>query len=94
VFLGMYRFDGDPEALVEAYDRLVASIPAGMIELQLCVKTDRGISVYDTCPSRAVFDDFSTSDGFAGAVNAAGLPVPTTVEPLGEVHWFTAPADA
>ena len=90
MFLGVYRFGGDPDSLVEAYDRLVASIPAGMIELQVCVRTSDGISVFDTCESREVFDDFSSSPGFAGAVEAAGLPVPT-VEPLGVVHRLTAP---
>jgi len=93
VFLGAYRFDGDPADLTPAYDRLVASIPAGMIELQVCIVEDRGITVFDTCPSRAVFDEFTSSDGFAAAVEAAGLPTPT-IEPLGEVHGFIAPPAA
>ena len=90
MFLGVYRFAGDPDELVPAYDRLLASIPAGMVELQLCVVTADGISVFDACPSREVFDEFSTSDGFAAAVEAAGLPGPT-VEPLGEVHHTVLP---
>ena len=90
MFLGVYRFAGDPDELVPAYDRLLASIPAGMVELQLCVLTADGISVLDACPSREVFDEFSTSDGFAAAVEAAGLPEPT-VEPLGEVHHTVLP---
>ena len=91
MFLGAYRFDGDPADLTPAYDRLVASIPAGMIELQVCVVVEGGITVFDTCPSRAVFDEFSTSDGFTAAVEAAGLPTPT-IEPLGEVHGVITPS--
>ena len=93
MFLGVYRFDGDAEVLAEGYDRLVASIPAGMIALQVCIKTDQGISVFDTCPSQEVFAEFSTSAGFAAAVEAAGLPAPT-VERLGDVHGFTTPTDS
>ena len=90
MFLGVYKFAGDPDELRPAYDRLLASIPAGMVELQVCVVTGDGISVLDTCPSREVFDDFSTSDAFAAAVEAAGLPAPT-VEPLGDVHHTVLP---
>ncbi len=44
-----------------------------------------GISVYDACPSRAVFLEFSGGRIFADACAAAGLPVPT-VRPLGDVY--------
>jgi hypothetical protein len=91
MFLGMYRFDGDPAELVAAYDRLIAGFPPGMIELQLCVRRPDGITVFDTCPSAEVFAEFSTSEGFAGALRAAGLPTPT-VEPLGDVHHAITPS--
>lgn len=90
MFLGMYRFDGDPAQLTAAYDRLIAGFPPGMIELQLCVVRTEGITVLDTCPSAEVFAEFSTSDGFAGALAAAGLPMPT-IEPIGDVHHAITP---
>jgi len=90
MFLGSYRFEGEPEALSKGYDRLVAAIPTGMIELQLCVTSTDAMTVFDTCPSAEVFAEFSTSPEFAAAVSAAGLPAPI-VEPLGEVHRVIAP---
>ena len=85
MFLGVYHFDGDPAALLPAYDRLMAGFPPEQIALHACVLRDNGISVYDSCPSREDFVAFSGGDGFRGAVAAAGLPEPR-VEQLGEVH--------
>jgi hypothetical protein len=84
MFLGAYHFDGDPAVLVPAYENLMSGFPTDAIALHACVVTDRGISVYDACPSRADFEEF-TSGGFQAAVVAAGLPLPRIV-PLGDVH--------
>ena len=51
----------------------------------MCVARDDGITVFDACPSRAVFTEFSQSPDFLLAVTGAGLPVPR-VERLGDVH--------
>jgi hypothetical protein len=85
MFMGAYRFAGDPAELVPAYDRLMANMPADAISLHLCLVEDGGIVVLDACPTRDVFMEFSSSSGFAAAVAGAGLPVPS-VEPMGEVH--------
>jgi hypothetical protein len=85
VFLGAYHFTGDPTELVAAHDRLAAQFPPGTFDLHVCVALDDGIVVFDACPSRDVFADFSRSPEFLAAVAAAGLPVPR-VEPLGDVH--------
>jgi hypothetical protein len=85
VFLGGYRFAGDPSVLAAAYDRLLATYPVDQILLHVCVVGDDGIVVYDACPSREVFDAFSQSPEFAATVKAAGLPAPTVV-PLGHVR--------
>lgn len=85
MFLGAYHFTGHPAALVPAYDRLMTSMPPDAIVLNVCVVSDAGITVYDACPSRAVFEDFSRSGDFLGAVAEAGLPSPR-VELLGDVH--------
>jgi hypothetical protein len=82
MFLGSYRFDGDVDDLIPAYERLVAALPADNFELHVCAQTDDGLVVFDTCPSREVFDGFSASPAFADAVAAAGLP-PARVEPIG-----------
>lgn len=84
MFLGSYHFDGDSVDLIPAYERLVASLPDESFELHVCVRTDAGLTVFDTCPSREVFDGFTTSAGFAEAVAVAGLPSPR-IEPLGLV---------
>jgi hypothetical protein len=85
MFLGAYHFDGDTRALLAGYDRMVAQFPPGVIELQVCIAGDHGITVFDACPSRDVFAGFSQSTEFLAALNAAGLPTPR-VEPLGDVH--------
>ena len=85
MFLGSYKFDGDPDELVSAYERLVSSIPAEAFEVHLCVVRENGLTVYDTCPTRQVFEQFSTSPEFARLVAAAGLPTPQ-VTALGAVH--------
>ena len=91
MFMGSYRFEGEPEALAEGYDRLVAAIPDGLIELQVCITSPDAITVFDTCASAEVFDEFSSSPGFAAAVSDAGLPTPIVV-PLGEVRRVIAPS--
>jgi hypothetical protein len=87
MFLGAYRFAGDPDELLAGYDRLIALLSehGAQLLLQACISDDTGITVFDACPSREVFAGFSTSDDFAGAIAAAGLPAPTVTH-LGEVH--------
>ena len=74
--LGIYEFDGTPDDLIPAYDRLMKSIPEGNTAWHLCAVRADGITIYDTCPSQAVFESFSTSPGFQAAIAAAGLPEP------------------
>ena len=88
MFLGAYHFEGETRSLLDAYDRLVAQFPPGVIELNVCVARADGITVFDACPSRDVFTGFSQSAEFLAAVATAGLPVPR-VEPLGDVHAAT-----
>ena len=85
MYLGAYHFDGEPDTLLAAYDRLMASYPPGSITLHVCVERREGISVYDACPSRVVFDQFSTGPEFRAAIDGAGLPTPR-VEQLGDVR--------
>ena len=86
MFLSAYHFDGQPAALAAAHDRRVERLPVQTLGLHLRVHRDRGLTVLDTCPSRAEFVVFSRSAEFRDALAAAGLPRTRLVEPLGEVR--------
>ena len=45
MFLGTYRFDGDPDALVAAYDRLAPAIPLDGSAVHVCVRRPDGITI-------------------------------------------------
>lgn len=85
MFLSAYHFDGDPAVLAAAHDRLLSAVPPEQLLVHVCVTTGRGITVFDACPSRDVFEAFHVSPEFRAAVTMAGLPQPR-VEPVGEVH--------
>ena len=85
MFLGAYRFTGEPSDLLPGYERLMAGMPAEAISLHVCVVEEDAIVVFDACPTREVFLEFSGGPAFAAAVAAAGLPEPS-VEALGTVH--------
>jgi hypothetical protein len=85
VFLSAHHFDGDPETLAAAHDRLYQRFPAESLDLHVCVLVEDGITVFDACQSREIFTAFSQSAGFRQALAEAGLPQPR-LEPLGEVH--------
>lgn len=85
MYLGIYRFEGDPDALVEAYDRFIDQVPPGDLLWHACTRDATGITIVDACPSREVFRSFSSSPDVLAAFAAAGLPAPTVSE-LGDVH--------
>ena len=80
-----YHFDGDRDELLAGYDRLLATYPPEILDLNVCVVRAGGISVYDSCPTKAIFEEFSRSPEFAQAVAGAGLPTPR-IEAIGEIH--------
>ena len=85
MYLGAYEFEGDPDALLVAYERLVAGFAPGALTFHVCIRHDEGITVLDACPTHTVFSGFSTSSEFLGAVERSGLPTPR-VHGLGEIH--------
>jgi hypothetical protein len=85
MFLGAYEFEGDTDELIAGYESLAAAMPPASVLVHVCVRRDGGITVFDACPTSAVFAAFSTSPEFLGAVRAAGLPQPS-VRPVGDVH--------
>jgi hypothetical protein len=85
MYMGSYRFDGDPDQLVARYDRLMAAFPPDLLLVHVCVRRDDGLTVFDSCPDEAEFRRFSTSPEFRNALAASGLPDPV-VDHIGEVH--------
>ena len=90
MYLGTYRFDGDPDELLAAYDRMMAGFPTDALLVHLCVRRRDGITIIDTCPSAADFRSFTTSPEFHAALAAAGLPAPE-IDEMGPVHHAHAP---
>lgn len=85
MFMGIYEFNGDPEELLVAYDRMMEGLPTDGLSFHACIRRQVGIVIYDCCPSEEVFRAFSTSEGLLNAMSAAGLPTPVVAE-LGQVH--------
>ena len=85
MFLGTYRFEGDPDILKQGYDRMIETVPHANLHLHLCVPDEQGLTIYDTCPTRDVFMQFSGSDDFRELLNSLAMPAPT-ITPLGEIH--------
>ena len=85
MFLGAYHFTGHPEPLLAGYRKLMAHYPPESLDLHVCVIHATGMIVYDSCPSRELFDEFSQGESFRAALAAAGLPEPS-VEYLGKVY--------
>src|SRR5690242_2480008 len=74
MYLSRYDFAGEPSALHAALERVKERIPAGDILLNVAVSTETGVSLYDACPDRAAFEEFSTSREFTTLIAEAGLP--------------------
>lgn len=83
-YLGALHFHGDPEQLLAAYHRLLARFPLETLDVQIAARRDDGITVLDACPTKDVFDEFTTGDTFRDAIEAVGLPVPR-VEGIGPI---------
>ena len=69
-------FRGDPDDLLARYDAMVADVPPANMRLHLCLRTDAGILVVDTCPSREAFDAFFNGGPFRSLLARHGLPEP------------------
>ena len=69
-------FRGDPDDLLARYDAMVAEIPAASMRLHMCLRSDDGIVVVDTCPSREAFDAFFNGGPFQSLLARHGLPDP------------------
>jgi hypothetical protein len=72
----LWRFRGDPDDLARRYDALVAEVPAANLQLHLCLRTEDGILVVDTCPSVEVYRGFVGGEAFTALRERHGLPEP------------------
>lgn len=82
MYLAIYEIEGDPEALLPAYDRVMAQIPEDAVVFHACAVREDGITIYDSCPTKEAFEQFSTSTEFRSACEAAGLPWPHKITGL------------
>ena len=85
MFLGTYRFEGDPAKLKQAYDRMLEMAPHDNLSLHVCVTDDTGMWIYDTCPDRQAFTEFSTGEFLRNLCKDSGLPDPRVTQ-VGDVH--------
>lgn len=92
MYLGAYEFEGDPDELLAAYERMMTMVPPGASDLHVCLRGEVGITVLDSCPSEAVFDAFSSGPDFTAVRTAAALPVPTITK-IGEVQRARLPPE-
>jgi hypothetical protein len=74
----VWRFAGDPDELLGAYDAMLAEIPPANMRLHLCLRAPDGIVIVDTCPSREAFESFIA--GFRALRERHGLPEPERLE--------------
>jgi hypothetical protein len=75
--VSIWKFTGDPDELTRGYDALAAEMPTDQFIANLCLRAPDGIIIVDTCPTREVFEAFSTSDEFRVARQRHGLPDPS-----------------
>ncbi|MDX6560824.1 MAG: hypothetical protein QOD65_638 [Gaiellales bacterium] len=76
----IWKLQGDPADLLDRYDALLAEMPTANMRLHLCLRASDGIVIVDTCPSRQVFQEFTSSEIFSGMLERHGLPFPSRLD--------------
>jgi hypothetical protein len=76
----IWKFTGDPEALLRGYDALIAEFGSEVPRLHLCLRAPDGIVFVDTCPTASAFAAFAADDGFRARLGRHGLGQPESVE--------------
>jgi hypothetical protein len=85
MYLGAVHFDGDPGELLPAYQRMLEKFGLEALDVHLCISTDDGLTVFDACPTKEIYEEFTRSETFLGAIAEAGLPAPR-VSGLGAIQ--------
>jgi len=75
----IWTFQGDPDKLLHSYGAMFADGPVDRMRAHLCLRTDTGMIVVDTCPSREVFEGWAAGP-FPELRRRYGLPDPSHVE--------------
>jgi hypothetical protein len=73
VHCSIWRFTGDPDELERGYLALMADVPETNNVLHACAKTPGGLVMFDTCPSKEVFDAFFSRDEVRALFERHGL---------------------
>ncbi len=84
---------GDPDDLLRRYDALLAEVPAENMILHLCLRSDDGIVIVDTCPTKEVFEAFHAGEPFRAMRARHGLPEPRPARGLPRAHRHRARRD-
>jgi hypothetical protein len=85
MYLGAVHFDGNPGELLRAYQRMLEKFGLDNLDVHLCITRDGGLTVFDACPTKEIYEEFIRSETFLGAIAGAGLPEPR-VSGLGDVQ--------
>lgn len=75
----IWTFEGDPDDLVARYEALIAEVPAENMRFSACARTPTGMVMFDTCPSKEVFDAFFASEDVKALFARHGLGRPASV---------------
>jgi hypothetical protein len=80
VHASIWRFRGDPDGLLRAYDAMLAEVPSANMRLHVCLRAPDGIVLVDTCPTKDVFDAFVGNPEVRRLREKHGLPEPERVD--------------
>ena len=72
----IWTYVGDPDDLVARYEAMIAEVPTGNMRFHACARTPDGIVIFDTCPSKEVFDAFYASPEVQALFERHGLGEP------------------
>jgi hypothetical protein len=76
----IWKFTGDPAALLARYDAMMGEIGAANLRLHVCLSAADGILLLDTCPSKEAFEAFAHGDAFRELRERHGLPDPERLD--------------
>jgi hypothetical protein len=85
--IAIFTLNGDPDALLEAYDRAMPAIKAGTPDYgmplsHVCARTEDGIRIVDVWESGDALQRFVEHPRFRDALREARLKEPDAVEVL------------
>jgi hypothetical protein len=76
VHCSIWTYTGDPDDLVARYEALIDEIPTDNMRFHACARTPDGIVMFDTCPSKEVYDEFYASSDVQALFERHGLGDP------------------